>query len=330
MRNAMSLHPPIADHRALARDRFRADVLHGLGVRPKQLPCKYFYDVAGSHLYEQICELDEYYLNRAGQAIMRRHALEMAGLLGPGCLLIEYGPGSGVLTSLLLDGLTEPVAYVPIDISPAALQESAAALSKRHPEIDIVPLCADFTAPVQLPALRKQAQCRAVYFAGSTIGNFPPAEAIALLRRTAHLVGPGGGLLLGADLKKDPAILHAAYNDSKSVTAAFNLNLLVRINRELGADFQVDQFWHHAAYNPREGRIEMYLVSKRDQRVHLAGKEIAMAEGEAICTEYSHKYSLDDIRQLAEQSGFALKQVWTDAEQRFSVTYLVSEASRAA
>jgi dimethylhistidine N-methyltransferase len=321
----MSLHPPIADQHALARDRFRADVLHGLGSHPKQLPCKYFYDAAGSRLYERICELDEYYLNRAGQAIMQRHAAEMAELLGPRCLLIEYGPGSGVLTSLLLDELADPAAYLPIDISPEALQESAAALSKRHPEIDIVPLCGDFTAPVKLPPLRKQAQRRAVYFAGSTIGNFPPAEAVALLRRTADLVSPGGGLLLGADLKKDPAILHAAYNDSKGVTAAFNLNLLARINRELGADFQVNQFWHYAPYNPREGRIEMYLVSKSDQRVHLAGKEIAIKDGDAICTEYSYKYSLDDIRQLAEESGFAPKRVWTDTEQRFSVTYLVTE-----
>jgi dimethylhistidine N-methyltransferase len=309
----------------MARDRFRADVVHGLGSTPKQLPCKYFYDAAGSRLYEQICQLDEYYLNRAGQAIMRRHVAEMAELLGPGCLLIEYGPGSGVLTSLLLDELAEPAAYLPIDISPEALQESAAGLSKRHPEIDIVPLCGDFTVPVKLPALRKQVQRRAVCFAGSTIGNFPPAEAVALLRRTADLVGPGGGLLLGADLKKDPAILYAAYNDSKGVTAAFNRNLLVRINRELGADFRVEQFWHYAPYNPREGRIEMYLVSKSDQRVHLAGKEIAIAEGEAICTEYSCKYSLDDLRQLAEQSGFAPKQVWTDSEQRFSVTYWVTE-----
>src|SRR5262249_48283998 len=153
------------DYRALTRERFRADVLRGLRSTPKQLPCKYFYDAAGSRLYEQICELDEYYLNRAGQAIMQRHAAEMAELLGPRCLLIEYGPGSGALTSLLLDELADPAAYVPIDISPEALQESTAALSQRHPEIDILPLCGDFTAPVELPALRKQPQRRAVYFA---------------------------------------------------------------------------------------------------------------------------------------------------------------------
>lgn len=318
----MSLHPPIADKRALVVDRFRDDVLRGLRSTPKEISCKYFYDAAGSRLYEQICDLDEYYLNRAGQAIMRDHAAAMAKQLGPRCLLIEYGPGSGVLTSLLLDELADPAAYVPIDISPQALQESAAALGKQHPEIDILPLCGDFTAPLKLPAIGKKANRRAVYFAGSTIGNFPPAEAVSLLRRTAQLVGPGGGLLLGADLKKDPTILHAAYNDSNGITAAFNLNVLVRINRELGGDFAVDQFWHYAPYNPREGRIEMYLVSKRAQRVHVAGEEIAFAEGEAICTEYSYKYSLSDLQDLAVAGGFHLERDWTDEKRHFVVQYL--------
>jgi dimethylhistidine N-methyltransferase len=320
----MSLQPPIADQRTLAIDRFRDDVLRGLRSTPKQLPCKYFYDAAGSHLYDQICQLDEYYLNRAGQEIMQRHAATMAELLGPRCLLIEYGPGSGVLTSLLLDELTDPAAYVPIDISPEAIHESTAALGKRHPEIDILPLCADFTAALKLPAIRQEVRRRAVYFAGSTIGNFPPAEAVALLRRTAELVGSGGGLLLGADLKKDPAILHAAYNDSKGVTAAFNLNLLARINRELEADFATDQFWHHAPYNPLAGRIEMYLVSKRDQRVHLGAEAVTIAEGEAICTEYSHKYSLGNLQELATASGFKVRKVWS-ADRSFAVLYLMAD-----
>jgi dimethylhistidine N-methyltransferase len=303
-------------------DSFLADVRRGLRFRPKQLPCKYFYDEAGSRLFEEICELDEYYLSRADLAIVRRHAAEMAGLLRPDCLLIEYGNGSSVKTRLILEHLQEPAGYVPIDIAGEQLRHSALVLARCLPELDILPVWADFTALTHVPADGKRPRRRVVYFAGSTIGNFTPEESVQLLKQTSRLVGPGGGLLLGADLKKDPAILHAAYNDRRGVTAAFNRNLLVRINRELGADFAPDQFWHHALYDPQEGRIEMHLVSRCDQKVGLAGDVFSVAEGETICTEYSYKYSLHDLEQLAATAGWRVERVWLDERKMFSVLYL--------
>lgn len=310
-------------------DTFLADVQQGLRAVPKQLPCKYFYDEAGAQLYERICDLPEYYLNRLGLAIMERHAGEMAELLGPRCLLIEYGSGNGATTRLLLDQLREPAGYVPIDMSRAQLLEAATALSVRYPGLAVRPVCADFTQADDLPEQASRRiypggtpQRRCVYFAGSTIGNFTPKETVQLLRRTARRCGPGGGLLLGADLKKDPAVLHAAYNDGQGVTAAFNLNLLARINRELGADFQVERFWHHALYHPDAGRIEMYLVSQCAQRVRLAGEEFAFDEGEAILTEVSYKYNLEHLRATAALAGFTWQRVWTDERRYFSVIYL--------
>ena len=310
---------------SLARftDAFRADVLRGLRATAKELPCKYFYDVAGSLLFDRICDLDEYYLTRTELEIMRRHAPEMAALLGRKCLLIEYGSGSSVKTRLLLDHLPEPAAYIPVDISEEHLRRAAGRLAEEYPGVPVLPLAADFTQPLLLPGNGRRPARRVVYFPGSTIGNFVPAEAGALLRRTAELCGPGGGLLLGADLKKDPALLHAAYNDRQGVTAAFNLNLLVRINRELGADFHVDQFWHHAFYHPGEGRIEMHLVSRRDQPVHLAGETFALAEGESIRTEYSYKYSPADLGELAASAGFEVRRAWCDECRYFTVQWFV-------
>jgi dimethylhistidine N-methyltransferase len=312
-------------------DTFLTDVQHGLRAVPKQLPCKYFYDEAGAQLYERICDLPEYYLNRLGLAIMERHAGEMAELLGPRCLLIEYGSGNGATTRLLLDQLREPAGYVPIDMSREQLLEAATALSVRYPGLAVWPVCADFTPADDLPELASRRvdpggtpRRRCVYFAGSTIGNFTPEETVQLLRRTARRCGSGGGLLLGADLKKDPAVLHAAYNDSQGVTAAFNLNLLARINRELGADFQVERFWHHAVYHPALGRIEMYLVSQCAQRVRLAGEEFAFDEGEAILTEVSYKYNLEHLRTTAATAGFDWQCVWTDDRKHFSVIYLTA------
>jgi dimethylhistidine N-methyltransferase len=303
---------------------FLADVLNGLRQPAKELPCKYFYDAEGSRLFDQICELDEYYLTRTELAIMRTHAAEMAALLGRQCLLLEYGSGSSIKTRLLLDHLAEPAAYVPVDISGDHLQESAQKLAELYPDVAVLPLCADFTRSFAVPSNGKRPARRVVYFPGSTIGNFTGDEAVALLRQTARRCGPGGGLLLGADLKKDPAVIHAAYNDKKGISAAFNLNLLVRINRELGADFQVDQFWHYAFYHPLDGRIEMHLVSRRDQRVRLAGQEFAFAEGETIRTEYSQKYSLGDLDQLASAGGFEVRQVWMDDRRYFCVQYLTA------
>lgn len=305
-------------------DRFRADVRRGLGLAAKELPCKYFYDEAGSRLFDRITELPEYYLTRTELALMRRSAREMADCLGPRCLLLEYGSGSSVKTPWLLEQLAEPAAYVPIDIAGPHLQRSATNLAARFPRLQVMPICADFTQPVPLPRLAIRYQRRAVYFPGSTIGNFTPAEAVPLLRQTAQLVGPGGALLLGTDLKKDPRVIEAAYNDSQEITAAFNRNLLVRINRELGADFQIEHFWHHAFYHPGEGRVEMHLVSQRDQCVHVGTHRFTFNEGESIRTEFSYKYSLADLRALAAAAGFEVRRVWTDADRYFTVQYLTA------
>jgi dimethylhistidine N-methyltransferase len=301
--------------------QFRADVLRGLRSATKELPCKYFYDAAGAQLFEEICTLDEYYLTRTELAIMQRHAPAMAHLLGPNCLLIEYGSGTSIKTRLLLDHLSQPAAYVPIDISGVHLQETALRLRRQYPRLVIVPLCADF---VDLPALPIDPKAhKVVYFPGSTIGNFTPGEATRLLRRTAQMCGPGGGLLLGADLQKDPRVHHAAYNDTKGITAAFNLNLLKHINRELDADFRLDRFWHHAPYNPREGRVEMYLISRERQAVHAADEEFILAKCEPIRTEYSYKYTMNDLADIATSAGFEVRQHWNDEQDYFTVQYLV-------
>lgn len=306
----------------LAAAQFRADVLRGLQAPQKHLPCKYFYDEAGSALFEQITELPEYYPTRTERAILERHAAEMARLLGRRCLLVEYGSGSSAKTRLLLDHLSEPAGYVPIDVSREHLMRSAWSLAEAYPHLPVLPLCGDFTRPLELPPLRRRPARRVVYFPGSTIGNFTPDEATALLRRTADLCGPGGGLLLGADLQKEVRVLEAAYNDAAGVTAAFNRNLLMRINREFGADFNVNQFAHRAFYNPAAGRIEMHLVSRREQCVHIGEFEFFFQAGETICTEYSHKYTFDSLEHLAEAGGFRLEQAWTDERQYFGVFWL--------
>jgi L-histidine Nalpha-methyltransferase len=314
--------PPADVFKAAAR-QFRADVLRGLGAPKKELPCKYFYDEIGSALFERITELEEYYPTRTELAIMRRDVGAMAAALGPDCLLIEYGSGSGVKSRLLLDYLEAPAGYVPVDIAREPLRRSAEALARRLPHVEVLPVCADFTRPFTPPATARPPRRRVVYFPGSTIGNLTPDEAAALLRQTARLCGPGGGMLLGTDLKKDPAVLHAAYNDRRGVTAAFNLNLLARVNRELAGDFHLDRFWHHAFYNPRHGRIEMHLVSRADQRVRVAGEVFALAEGESIRTEYSYKFGPADLRRLAAAGGYEVRGAWTDERRYFSVLYLV-------
>jgi dimethylhistidine N-methyltransferase len=302
--------------------RFRADVMRGLGAPTKELPSKYFYDEAGSELFERITQLEEYYLTRTELSIMKRHVAEMADRLGPRCLLIEYGSGSSLKTRLLFDHLHEPAGYVPIDVSGEHLRRSTEALSGEYPSIEMLPLDADFTCPVRLPEPRRQAERRVVYFPGSTIGNLTPDEATALLRQTAALCGPGGKLLLGADLRKDRRVLEAAYDDTQGVTALFNRNILVRINRELQTDFVVDQYRHKAFYNALESRIEMHLVSLREQFVHLGTAEFSFTVGESIRTEYSHKYGLRDLRSLAQASGFRVEDTWLDDARYFSVLLL--------
>jgi L-histidine Nalpha-methyltransferase len=313
------------DRSSVARGKrsggFRADVLGGLSAPCKHLPCKYFYDEVGSALFERITELPEYYPTRTELAITREHAAEMAGLLGPRCLLIEYGSGSSLKTRLLLDHLSDPAGYIPIDISRAHLRQSARALAAAYPGIEVLPLCADFNEPMRLPAPTKLPARRVVYFPGSTLGNFIERESVALLRQTAELISKGGGLLLGVDLQKDPRVIHAAYNDSQGVTAAFNCNLLARINRELDANFVLGNFCHRAFYDARHCRIEMQLVSRCDQWVTIGEATFFFAAGEPIHTEYSHKYSGSKLRELAAAAGFRVDGVWTDERRYFGVFY---------
>jgi L-histidine Nalpha-methyltransferase len=314
--------------------QFRADVLRGLRAPAPYLPSKYFYDAAGSELFEQITALDEYYLTRTELAIMREHAGAMAGLLGPHCLLIEYGSGASAKTRLLLDHAKSSgrrlAAYVPIDLSGSALFGAAAALAQEYPGVEVLPVCADFTRPVELPAPRLKPARNVVYFPGSTIGNFTPDEAAALLGTTHSLCGPGGGLLLGADLQKDVRLLEAAYNDRKGVTAAFNLNLLARINRELGGNFDLDRFEHRAFYDAAHGRIEMHLVSRCTQCVNVGDVRFWFAAGASIRTEYSYKYTEEGLRALAASCGFTLQHSWTDRYQHFSVYYFTVVDGRSA
>ncbi len=300
----------------------RAEVLRGLSRSPKEIHPKFFYDEAGSHLFERICELEEYYLTRTELAIMRRQAPRMAAWIGPRAQLVEYGSGAGLKTPILLDALVDPTAYVPIDISRAHLEASATRLAARYPRLEVLALCADYTSAVELPPARQEPERRVVYFPGSTIGNFTPRQACGFLRRIAEQCGPGGGLLIGVDLEKDPDVLHRAYNDSEGVTAAFNLNLLVRFNRELGADFDLAAFRHHALYDGEEARIEMYLLGERRQTVTFDGTEVDFEAGEKILTEYSYKYSLERFRDMAAAAGFEVEKVWTDPEELYSVQFL--------
>ena len=276
----------------------------GLSRSPKEIPCKYFYDAEGSRLFDAICALPEYYQTRTETALLRRHAGKIAALIGPGVEILEFGAGSLRKVRILLDALEAPSAYTPLDISGAYLAEVVRTLA------------ADY------PALRLRPR-RIGFFPGGTIGNFTPDAARTLLRRMRGVLN-GGGLLVGVDLVKDPARLHAAYNDAAGVTAAFNKNLLARANRELGADFDLDGFAHYAPYNPTQQRIEMYLVSLRRQSVTVAGRRFDFAQGEAVHTEDSHKYTLDSFRGLAAQAGFRPRAVWTDPERLFSLHWLES------
>jgi dimethylhistidine N-methyltransferase len=304
-------------------EQFRSDVLCGLAKPQKSIPCKYFYDERGSQLFDVICELDEYYPTRTEAGIMRQHGAAMAKKIGPHVALIEYGSGSSTKTRILLDHLREPSAYVPIDISREHLGKSAQALSEEYPRIPILPVCADYTRPFDLPDAALQTQ-RAVYFPGSTIGNFTPSEAQSFLKNIASVCGPGGGLLIGVDLQKETRILEAAYNDALGVTAEFNLNLLRRINSELEGDFQVDKWRHYAVYNTTEGRIEMHLLSCEAQIAHVGDATIRFHAGETICTEYSYKYTPAGFARLAAQAGLRVEQIWTDEQNLFSAQYLTA------
>jgi dimethylhistidine N-methyltransferase len=305
--------------------QFREDVLCGLAGPEKTLPCKYLYDERGSALFDRICDLPEYYLTRTEIAILRRYGDEMAAAMGNHCLVIEYGSGSSLKTPLLLDHLRQPAGYVPVDISREHLEASATILARQFPSIEVLPVWADFTTDFDIPDTRRQPRKRAVFFPGSTIGNFGPADAVKLMKGVARLCGPRGGFLVGVDLEKPREILLPAYNDAAGVTAAFNKNLLVRINRELGANFDLDQFEHRAILNERHSRIEMHLVSRKRQVVRIGRSSIWFSAGETICTEHSYKFTRDMYREMAMEAGLALEQVWTDDAGLFSVQYLTVE-----
>jgi dimethylhistidine N-methyltransferase len=302
---------------------FLADVIAGLSHHPRTLPCKYFYDARGAQLFQKICELPEYYITRTEIDILERHGAEIAAELGPDIELIGLGTGAGTKTRILVEALHQPAVYMPVDISEKQLFESAALFRQVFPTLEVLPVCADYLQPVVLPRPRRKFSQKVVYFPGSTLGNFEPDEAGVFLRRIARLCGPGGGLLIGVDLQKDAAVIEAAYNDAQGVTADFNLNLLVRANRELGADFDLKQWQHRAIYNSREGRIEMYLISEKPQVVHIDGQEFAFDEGEKILTEYSYKHTPESFSKLARSAGFEFKKMWTDERHLFGVFYFM-------
>jgi dimethylhistidine N-methyltransferase len=298
------------------------EVLAGLARPQKEIAPKFFYDARGCELFEAICSLPEYYPTRAELAIMRSHARAMAGLAGSGCALIEIGCGNSGKTQFLLEAL-RPQVFVAVDIAREQLEASCNALARSFPQMAIAAVRADFAQPVRIPAPELQhARCRMLYFPGSTIGNFTLADARAFLARWAPLLGAGGSALVGVDLKKGEALFNAAYNDAQGVTAEFNLNLLRRINRELGADFELAAFRHRAFYDAASGRVEMHLESLRPQRVTIAGREFEFRAGETIHTENSCKYAIDEFQDLARAAGFEPVQCWCDDERLFSVHYL--------
>ena len=307
--NFYDFHPELAD--------FRAEVTSGLRQQPKSLSPKFFYDKAGSELFDAITELPEYYPARTEIDILEQHGDDMARLLGQQCLLLELGSGSSRKIRVLLDAL-QPSVYMPMDISREHLIGSAEALAADYPQLEVHAACADYSGEFEIPYGPAHLP-RAAFFPGSSIGNFEPVAAAELLQRVAEHLGEGGRLLIGVDLKKDPQRLQRAYDDDAQVTAAFNLNLLQRINRELAGDFDLRQFSHRALYNQQLGRIEMHLVSLADQTVSVADERFEFVAGETIHTESSYKYSVEEFQQLADWAGYRAEQVWTDAEQLFSV-----------
>ena len=298
------------------------ELIDGLRQPDKWISSIYFYDAEGSRLFDRITELPEYYPTRTELDILRTHGAEMARMIGSGAMLIEPGSGAGEKVRLLLRMLDDPVAYVPIDIAREHLRNSSEALAQDFPQLEVLPVWADFTRELDIPLAEHAARRRVVYFPGSTLGNFEPDDAVALLRNFAEMVCPDGAALIGVDLAKEAALIEPAYNDVAGVTAEFNRNMLVHINRRFGADFDPEAFVHRAFYNAAEGRMEMHLKSLRDQIIHLAGREIRIAAGESIHTESSYKYSDKRFAMLAQRGGFRLVKTWKDPQALFSVRYL--------
>jgi L-histidine Nalpha-methyltransferase len=303
-------------------DALTNGVLEGMRKHPRQLSPVWFYDELGSFLFDSICELPEYYLTRTELQIMQAHAADMAHHIGPDAAIIEFGSGTSTKTRLLLNQLEKPAAYVPVDIARDHLLTAASAIQRDYSALRVIPICADFTRPFDLPASVYAARRRAVYFPGSTLGNFAPEQAQELLQRMRQMIGANGAVLIGIDLKKDPRILERAYNDRAGVTAEFNVNALRHLNRELGTDFDLEAFEHTALWVEDLSRIEMHLISKRDQEVHVGDETVHIEKGEHLTTEFCHKYTLESFADLAATAGLSVSRVWMDAEKKFSVQLL--------
>ena len=312
----VDLEPPPED--------FREQVLTGLKKPQKQIPAKFFYDEAGSQVFERICRLKEYYLTRTEEAILSEHANTLGSLLPAKASILEFGCGSANKIRLLVNGLRMPKCYIAIDISREHLLHNAGIFAQRHPGITVAAVCADFTSTVEVDGI-VPAGPRIGFFPGSTIGNLTPDETIGFLKNAASTLGSGAFLIIGVDLKKDQSVLEAAYNDAEGVTAAFNLNLLRRINRELDGTFELDTFVHRAFYQPNFGRIEMHLVSKRQQKVRVDKETFSFSEGETIHTENSYKYAVTEFQALAEEANFRAVLTLTDPLHHFSVHCLRAE-----
>ncbi len=298
---------------------FETDILEGLSATPKRVHAKYFYDGKGSQLFEQITELPEYYPTRCEMRILRDHAADIAKLIPPGAALVEFGSGSSKKARILLRAAPKLAAYVPVDICAEMLEQEAIELRPDFPQLKVLPVTADICYPFELPEEAKAAPVRIGFFPGSTIGNFEPHEAAAFLRNAANILGPGATLIVGVDLIKPVEVLNAAYNDAAGVTAKFNLNLLVRINRELRGTFKLNTFEHHAFYNRERHRIEMHLASLKRQKVKVAGDTVEFRAGETIHTENSYKYSVESLGALARGVGWEPSGVWMDTRKYFSI-----------
>jgi len=298
-----------------------SEVIKGLSKAQKSLPSKLFYDEKGSKLFDEICELDEYYLTRTETKIMQENIEEIVSHIGDESVLVELGSGSSVKIRFLIDHLPTLAAYIPVDISSKHLLKSTDELKSDHPELAVYPLVADYTKYFSLPDISVSYKSIDAFYPGSTIGNFTPRQAKAFLKRIVKTCGKNSGLLIGVDLKKDTAILNAAYNDSQGVTAEFNLNILKHINSKLGADFNIRKFTHLAYYNQKNGRIEMHLVSKEDQNVSINGYKLYLKKEETILTEYSYKYNFEEFAQLVKEI-YEIEKVWTDGDTLFSVQFL--------
>jgi len=321
----MSVHARIPRHEPAAEDsQFAHDVLAGLTARPKRLLPKYFYDHAGARLFEEITALPEYYPTRCERAILTENAAAIARLVPEGAALIEFGSGSSKKARILLAAAQQAAAYVPVDISTEMLAKEAEDLRRDHPRIKVLPIETDFTKPFRLPAAVADMP-RTGFFPGSTIGNFEPHEACSFLRHAGRILGKGATLIIGVDLVKDAKILNAAYDDAAGVTAKFNLNLLTRINRELGGNFDLESFSHEAFYNSERQRVEMHLASKKRQKVRVCGRVIDFCFNDTTHTENSYKYTLESFGALARGSGWHPVSVWTDRKKYFSVQALVAQ-----